>query len=651
MKFRRHLLRACSLVLILAMSLSQPLYAAADELSSGLSVKETAEVMTEENTEDIEEDIVTEDTVAEEAAEDIEENVYEDIVTEEAASGEIAEVQETPDSEETEAEETAAEVSEAFTAEEETEPEAAAEVIEIIDGSKVTEVLVESADDADRTASGENTGAAAEEEAEGSLSAPRLQAAASIPSPAVKPPTSAAAGVRVSWPRVNGAVKYQILRSVGTTISWKTLTTVSASQNAEQVYMDTTATTSGTWYAYTIRSVDSAGNLSKQVGGKSVKYLAPVSVKAAVHVSDGARVTFTTVNSGYTYRLYRSEYSASSKTWGDYEIITDLPHAYNGSDQDVWIYDKTADYYTTYRYYVRCVSRDGAVPLSSYKNTINLQGGYKITYVLSGGTQAAGNPVKYDVNTPETALKAATKSGNTFGGWYSDSSYTTKRTVIGGGRTGNLTLYAKWVPVQSLKVTADRIGYDYVVLVWTYSGPEAYGYDIFRSTSKTGTYSAVASSDFEEYLDSSGLKPQTTYYYMVKPVISAPGETKKYGTASEPLAVKTVAKPSFTAELKSFSGSRDYVEITVKNTGNQTMSFDQSYAYCEMTSGSQIASSDHILGQIAPGQTKTLRYTLNTNVSYSNLKQVTINTFSYQGQDYTLFMRKNSWEYEYSMRY
>ncbi len=69
---------------------------------------------------------------------------------------------------------------------------------------------------------------------------------------------------------------------------------------------------------------------------------------------------------------------------------------------------------------------------------------YTITYVLDGGTNDSSNPATYTQTSPVIILKDPAKTGYTFAGWYSDAAFSHKVTQIGGGTTGNLTLYAKW---------------------------------------------------------------------------------------------------------------------------------------------------------------------------------------------------------------
>ena len=70
---------------------------------------------------------------------------------------------------------------------------------------------------------------------------------------------------------------------------------------------------------------------------------------------------------------------------------------------------------------------------------------YKITYKLNGGKNSKSNPKKYSVTTKTTKLKAPTRKGYTFKGWYQDKKFKKKVTQIKKGSTGNITLYAKWV--------------------------------------------------------------------------------------------------------------------------------------------------------------------------------------------------------------
>ncbi len=68
---------------------------------------------------------------------------------------------------------------------------------------------------------------------------------------------------------------------------------------------------------------------------------------------------------------------------------------------------------------------------------------YTITYNnMTGAT--ASNPANYNVTTPTITLQNPTKTGYTFGGWYTDSGLNTPGNTITLGSTGNKTFWAKW---------------------------------------------------------------------------------------------------------------------------------------------------------------------------------------------------------------
>lgn len=74
---------------------------------------------------------------------------------------------------------------------------------------------------------------------------------------------------------------------------------------------------------------------------------------------------------------------------------------------------------------------------------------YKITYILNGGTNSPYNPSTYTAEKDTFILWNAERDGYRFEGWYQDAAYTQKVTQIIKGSTGNITLYAKWSPVQT----------------------------------------------------------------------------------------------------------------------------------------------------------------------------------------------------------
>ena len=76
------------------------------------------------------------------------------------------------------------------------------------------------------------------------------------------------------------------------------------------------------------------------------------------------------------------------------------------------------------------------------------------TYTITYHTDVNNieNELTYTYNTPDFVLQSPVKTGYTFGGWYLDKELTKECKVITSGMSGNIDLYAKWIP-NELKVT------------------------------------------------------------------------------------------------------------------------------------------------------------------------------------------------------
>ena len=86
---------------------------------------------------------------------------------------------------------------------------------------------------------------------------------------------------------------------------------------------------------------------------------------------------------------------------------------------------------------------NGEITLLANYQIIN----YDITYILDGGTNNPSNPSTYNVEETITfKTPTNTKTGYTFDGWYTDSDFINKFDSIAKGTTGNIALYAKWIP-------------------------------------------------------------------------------------------------------------------------------------------------------------------------------------------------------------
>ncbi|MCQ2599252.1 MAG: InlB B-repeat-containing protein, partial [Alphaproteobacteria bacterium] len=69
---------------------------------------------------------------------------------------------------------------------------------------------------------------------------------------------------------------------------------------------------------------------------------------------------------------------------------------------------------------------------------------YSITYYDGSTKYTTLTPTEYNITSADITLPTPTKTGYTFGGWYTESALTNKVTQIATGSIGNKTFYAKW---------------------------------------------------------------------------------------------------------------------------------------------------------------------------------------------------------------
>ncbi|PKL22868.1 MAG: hypothetical protein CVV48_00275 [Spirochaetae bacterium HGW-Spirochaetae-4] len=88
---------------------------------------------------------------------------------------------------------------------------------------------------------------------------------------------------------------------------------------------------------------------------------------------------------------------------------------------------------------------------------------YAITYVLNSGTNDAGNPATYTIETATITMQDPTRTGYPFEGWFASSDFSgSPITQLVTGSTGDKTLYAKWkvYQVRDIGPTGGYIFYD-----------------------------------------------------------------------------------------------------------------------------------------------------------------------------------------------
>lgn len=188
---------------------------------------------------------------------------------------------------------------------------------------------------------------------------------------------------------------------------------------------------------------------------------------------------------------------------------------------------------------------------------------YTITYNLNGGTNPSGVSTNYNINTATMTLPTPNRSGYTFAGWYTNSSFTGSAvTSIAKGSTGNKVFYAKWTPANYTisynlnggSVSGNPTSYNIETATFTLKNPTKTGYTF---TGWTGSNGSTAQTSVSIAKGSTGNKSYTANWrantYTV--AYNANGGSGTTASSSHTYGVaKTLTANAFTRTGYTFKG-------------------------------------------------------------------------------------------------
>lgn len=271
-----------------------------------------------------------------------------------------------------------------------------------------------------------------------------------------------------------------------------------------------------------------------KISGEVGNYKIKVTKKADDAYDDSSRATQINLNKKYDFGIQASEdidYFKFKTNSTDTEYTFQIISKTVGGNVKFYLYDanlqqqgysKEASYGSMYKekwtlkknktYYIQISgSGDYSVKVSCLADSK-----YKVTYKLNGGKNSSANPSTYTPNK-EVKLKAPSKKGYKFAGWYTDSKLTKSISKIKKGSTGNYTLYAKWTKIslskasiKSLKKSGSGKAKIVVNKVKT-----ADGYEIVTAANKKMT-SGKKTTTMSSTSKTLKLKKGKTYYVKVR---------------------------------------------------------------------------------------------------------------------------------------
>ena len=376
-------------------------------------------------------------------------------------------------------------------------------------------------------------------------------------------------GVKLTWESVAGIAKYRVYRKTEGT-SWKKVGETTATN-----YTDNTAV-SGTKYTYTVRCMDSSGNMvsAHDSTGLMITYVAAPAISTSV-VNGGIKITWDKVTGASKYRVFRKTGSGGWKTLAD---VTSGSYT-----------DKTVESGSTYKYTVRCLDSEGNYlsDSASYKTasyysapvlgTIsNVYGGVKITWEGMSGV------AKYRVfrKTEGTSWK---KVGDTTSTSYTDKTaasgteytYTVRCLDASGNYTSMHDSTGKTIKYIAAPVISS-VGYvnDGVKISWG-KVTGASKYRVYRKKSGGGwekVCDTTSTSCIDTPIDKFDEVPEAIdYYYTVKCIDNnGNGISSFYSTGKKAPSVIVKSGYSFQRYKKA--------TISIKDAANTTYSIKVIYS-------------------------------------------------------------------------
>ena len=357
-----------------------------------------------------------------------------------------------------------------------------------------------------------------------------------VATPALDSAKAETNGIRFKWKKVSGAAGYKIYRKSGSG-SWAGLTSVG--DVAE--YLDTSVS-SGVKYTYTVRALNSGGNIISGYNNtgvsatwtKAAYSVATPKLVGAVAKGSGIEVTWQAVSGAGGYRIYRKTGS------GGWSVLTDVSGGSTTSYQD-----NTAASGKTYSYTVRVLNSSGVVVSDYDKNGVSgswnsgSTGNLAAPVLKDPAPKTNGVQVNWNAVSGATGYRIYRKTAST--SWakiadvgavtsYIDTSaqnntkYTyTVRCLDGGNVNSGYDATGKTIHYfRTPSMVSAAAANDGILVKWNAVGG-APKYLVYRSLDGGATWKRLATTTATQWLDKTA-DPGISYTYTVR-VISSDEKT------------------------------------------------------------------------------------------------------------------------------
>jgi len=326
--------------------------------------------------------------------------------------------------------------------------------------------------------------------------------------------------INITWSSVPNATGYNIYRSASPSGSYTQIGTSSS------VSYTNTGLSSGTTYYYKVSAYNSGGE-SPQSSYVDVttRPSMPTGVSANINSAGDINITWSSVPNATGYNIYRSTTSS-----GTYTKI--------GTSPTTSYIDYNVAAGTTYYYKVSAYNGGGEGPQSNYDDmttrpntptnvtaTSNSETSINITwssvqnvtgYYIYRSTSPSGSYVQIGTSSSASYTNTGLSSGTTY--YYKISAYNS-------GGEGPQSNSAQASTRLSTPTMSSATGSTTGITVYWYSVSNAAGYNVYRSTSSSGSFTLISSvSNSTSYTDTN-VASGTYYYYKVSAYNNNGGES------------------------------------------------------------------------------------------------------------------------------
>ena len=363
-----------------------------------------------------------------------------------------------------------------------------------------------------------------------------------LPAPTVTGGNDSQGRPTLKWNAVTGASKYEVYRArsrSGEYIKYSTVTGTS--------YTNTSYIENGNTYYYKVRALDANGTAGAWSSVVSVTYKQTLPAPAVTGGNDSQgrpTLKWNAVSGAAKYEVYRAR--SRSGEYIKYSTVTGTSYTNTSYIEDG----------NTYYYKVRALKSDGTAGAWSSIVSVTYRAASTGTLsapTVTGSTDSQGRPTlkwnavtgaaKYEIYRSYSRDGSYSKYSTQTSTAYTNSSYLTSGTtyyykVRALKSDGTAGPYSAVVSVTCrLKLSAPTVtgGNDSQgrpTLKWN-AVTGAAKYEVYRSTSRSGTYTKYSTQTSTSYTNSSYLTSGTTYYYKVR----ALGSDGSYGPYSSVVSV------------------------------------------------------------------------------------------------------------------